>query len=136
MDGKRNMTALSVVPEKQMAQSYLRLARQYARQRKALEALDCYVSCFMARFGELLSSPDDMWDTFFRHQFSRYLVSKPALWCSLPEGDMVHDYLKDRYIELRRSIASSQIPFKGNIRLWLDDQRMDFPSFSFEFESF
>lgn len=126
---------LMVVSERVMAESYYRLARQYAARNALLEALHCMVEAFMARCGET-HSPDPLWLDFYQRQFKRYLVGKRRLCCSLPEGDMIHDYLKDRYEQIRSDLKSSEIPFKGDITAFLDSRNVDFPYVEIDVESF
>lgn len=126
---------LMVVSDRVMAQCYYRMARQYAAKNAILEALECMVDAFMARCGESHST-DQLWLEFYRRQFKRYLVGKHRMCCSLPEGDMIHDYLKDCYEQIQESIRASQIPFRGDMRSFLDAQELDFPYMEIEIESF
>ena len=126
---------LMVVSDRVMAESYYRMARQYAARNSWLEALHCMVEAFMARCGEM-HSPDPLWLDFYQRQFKRYLVGKRRLCCSLPEGDMIHDYLRDCYEQILSDLQSSEIPFKGDMVAFLDSRNVDFPYVEIDIEPF
>ena len=73
---------------------------------------------------------------YYCTKFKRYLVGKRRLCCSLPEGDMIHDYLRDCYEQILSDLQSSEIPFKGDMVAFLDSRNVDFPYVEIDIESF
>ncbi len=126
---------LAVVPRAVVAKSYYNLAIRCALHQSTLNALHYMVEAFTARFGES-GCGDALWIDFYKGQFKKYLMGKRRICCSIPEGDMIHDFLWDCYNRLLEEVGDSEIPFKGNLRDFLEAQKVDFPYLDLDGESF
>jgi hypothetical protein len=75
-----------------------------------------------------MHNPDKDWLDFFRRQFAIYLFGKKRISCSLSEGDMIHDFLKMEYEQIKKELSESEIPFKGEcLASWFASLELDFP---------
>lgn len=117
---------LMVMPEKEVGNYLYRKAIAYAREKNIYESLMCYVDAFLLR-SEESHCDDKNWLDFFRLEFIIYLLGKKQVCCSLCEGDMIHDWLKDEYQRLMDSLSQSEIPFKGDLHEWFASLEFSFP---------
>lgn len=79
----------------------------------------------------LLRSKDDdqdpLWKEFYEIQMSIYLLSKKNLHVSIPEGDMIHDLIKDSWIQVKDYLEKTPFGPVQNIPQWFRTIRIDFP---------
>lgn len=116
----------NATPE-QIWQHFYHLGCLFARSQNLVSSLGCFIDTFLIRGNEIHCS-DKQWVDFFRRQFSIYLLGKKRISCSLSEGDMIHDFLKSEYEQLRRDIEESEIPFCcDNLSAWFSSLELDFP---------
>ncbi|WP_320130775.1 hypothetical protein [uncultured Sphaerochaeta sp.] len=111
----------------QIWQHFYELGCLFAKYRNYPSSLGCFIDTFLIR-GNEIHSEDREWIDFFRHQFSVYLLGKKNIACSLCEGDMIHDFLKDEYIQIRKEMEESEIPFCcEDLHSWFTSFDLDFP---------
>jgi len=85
------------------------------------------IDAFLIRGGREEGADLD-WIDFFRRQFAIYLMGKGRVSCSLCEGDMVHDLLKDEYERIKVELEQSELPFAGeHLARWFGTLELDFP---------
>jgi hypothetical protein len=93
-------------------------------------AIRCFNDAFVLRdlSAEKIEN-HQLWREFHDTQMAMYILGKRnKVIASLAEGDMVHDLIKHRWIQLREEIENSEIPFAGkNKRLWFRTVKIDFP---------
>lgn len=112
--------------EKEIGNYFYQQAIGFAQAQNLPSSLGCFVDAFLIRGCES-NCRDKDWLDFFRLQFSIYLLGKKRVCCSLSEGDMIHDYLKDVYHDLIKQLQTSEIPFRGNLYEWFSSLQLDFP---------
>lgn len=106
---------------------FYHLASLFAKNQDMVESLNCYIDTFLIR-GREMHNPDKDWLDFFRRQFAIYLMGKKYIACSLSEGDMIHDFLKMEYQEIKRQLSESELPFcTDNLSSWFASLELDFP---------
>ena len=88
-------------------------------------ALLTLCDCFLVRARD--NDEDPLWKRFYSIQMTSYLVSKRNLDVSAPEGDMVHDLIRDTWQELKKSMQTSQFGPISNVDQWFKTIRIDFP---------
>ena len=88
-------------------------------------ALLTLCDCFLVRARD--NDEDPLWKRFYSIQMTSYLVSKRNLDVSAPEGDMVHDLIRDTWQELKKSMQTSQFGTISNVDQWFKTIRIDFP---------
>jgi hypothetical protein len=99
----------------------------FARTMNLESSLGCFVDAFLVRGNEIHSEDQD-WIDFFRLQFSIYLLGKKRICCSLSEGDMILDFLRDEYRQIRKEMEESEIPFCcDDLHAWFASYELDFP---------
>ncbi|MGH0052646.1 MAG: hypothetical protein ACQ5SW_04575 [Sphaerochaetaceae bacterium] len=114
---------------------FYRLACLFARSQDVPRSLNCFIDVFLIR-GNEMHNPDKDWLDFFRRQFALYLIGKKRISCSLSEGDMIHDFLKMEYEQIKEELAESEIAFSGESFVpWFSSLELDFPWLSTECES-
>ena len=89
------------------------------------KALSMLCDCFLARAHD--EDEDPLWKKFYRIQMSSYLVSKRNLEVSAPEGDMVHDLIRDSWAEVKDYMQNSKFGPVSNVDQWFKTIRIDFP---------
>jgi len=124
-------TAPKFLPEnptlEDLSQYFYEMAYLFARSKNLVSSLGCYTDAFLIR-GNAMHSSDKDWLDFFRRQFAIYLMGKKRISCSLCEGDMIHDFLKDEYESIRVALAESELPFHSeNLAAWFASLELDFP---------
>ncbi|MFA6775114.1 MAG: hypothetical protein WCR76_02485 [Sphaerochaetaceae bacterium] len=124
--GTESENQLMVMPDREVGNYMYRRAVAYAREKNIYQSLQCYVDAFLLR-SEESRCEDKNWLDFFRLEFIIYLLGKKQVCCSLCEGDMVHDWLKDEYQSLMDDLRQSEIPFKGDLRQWFASLELPFP---------
>ena len=88
-------------------------------------ALLTLCDCFLVRAKD--NDEDPLWKRFYNIQMTSYLVSKRNLDVSAPEGDMVHDLIKDTWKEVKTYMQTSQFGPISNVDQWFKTIRIDFP---------
>ena len=88
-------------------------------------ALLTLCDCFLVRARD--NDEDPLWKRFYSIQMTSYLVSKRNLDVSAPEGDMVHDLIRDTWQEVKKSMQTSQFGPISNVDQWFKTIRIDFP---------
>lgn len=108
-------------------QYFYDMAFLFARSQNLVSSLGCYTDVFLIR-GKAHQSNDRNWLDFFRRQFAIYLMGKKKISCSLCEGDMIHDFLKDEYEAIKKAMEESEFPFHHeNLAAWFTSLELDFP---------
>lgn len=108
-------------------QYFYEMAFLFSRSQNLVSTLGCYTDAFLIR-GKAVHTADKDWLDFFRRQFAIYLMGKERIVCSLCEGDMIHDFLKDEYEAIRQALAESELPFHiDNLAAWFASLELDFP---------
>jgi hypothetical protein len=98
-----------------------------ARSRNLIDGMTYLIDAFLIR-GRQAQGDDLVWIDFFRRQFTIYLMGKKQVTCSLCEGDMIHDYLRDEYHRIMEELQGSELPFKEeNLTRWFASIELDFP---------
>ena len=98
------------------------LVRHMKNMRNALLSL---CDCFLVRAKD--NDDDPLWKRFYNIQMTSYLVSKRNLDVSAPEGDMVHDLIRDTWQSVKSSMQTSQFGPISNVDQWFKTIRIDFP---------
>ncbi|MBP5757626.1 MAG: hypothetical protein J6W39_08620 [Spirochaetales bacterium] len=88
-------------------------------------ALLTLCDCFLVRAKD--NDDDPLWKRFYSIQMTSYLVSKRNLDVSAPEGDMVHDLIRDTWQEVKESMKTSPFGPISNVDQWFKTIRIDFP---------
>jgi len=114
------------MPDRVVGDYMYRKAVEYAAEKNLYESLQCFVDAFLLRNKESHCA-DKNWLDFFRLEFVTYLLGKKHICCSLCEGDMVHDWLKDEYQRLMDAKEHSELPFRGDTHEWFASLELDFP---------
>ena len=89
------------------------------------DALLTLCDCFLVRAKD--NDDDPLWKRFYNIQMISYLVSKRNLDVSAPEGDMVHDLIRDTWQSVKSSMQTSQFGPISNVDQWFKTIRIDFP---------
>lgn len=111
----------------QIWRHFYNLAHLFAKSQDMASSLNCFIDVFLIRGNEMFS-PDKEWLDFFRRQFAMYLMGKRCITCSLSEGDMIHDFLKMEYEQLKEQLQESELPFASeNLAQWFASIELDFP---------
>ncbi len=119
----------------QVWKHFYHLGQLFAESKDMVRSLNCFIDVFLIR-GKEMQSEDKDWLDFFRRQFAIYLMGKKRIFCSLCEGDMIHDFLKMEYEEIKEELEQSEIPFHTeNLAAWFDSLELDFPWLAAECES-
>jgi len=88
-------------------------------------ALCALCDSFLVRSGD--SDKDPRWIKFYEIQMSMYLLGKKSLEVSPPEGDMVHDLIKDVWTGVRTYIEKTPFGPIENLDQWFKTIKIDFP---------
>ena len=88
-------------------------------------ALLTLCDCFLVRAHD--NDDDPLWKRFYSIQMSSYLISKRNLEVSAPEGDMVHDLIRDTWTDVKRYMENSQFGPISNVDQWFKTIKIDFP---------
>lgn len=111
----------------QIWRHFYNLAHLFAKSQDMANSLNCFIDVFLIR-GNEMHNPDKDWLDFFRIQFAMYLMGKRRITCSLSEGDMIHDYLKMEYEQLKEELEASEFPFATeHLSQWFASIELDFP---------
>ena len=89
------------------------------------DALITLCDCFLVRAKD--NDEDPLWKRFYSIQMTSYLVSKRNLDVSAPEGDMVHDLIRDTWQDVKKSMQTSQFGPITNVDQWFKTIQIDFP---------
>ncbi len=89
------------------------------------KSLSMLCDCFLARAND--DDDDPLWKKFFQIQMSSYLIAKKNLDVSVPEGDMVHDLIRDSWKEVKDYMENSDFGPISNVDQWFKTIRIDFP---------
>ncbi|HZJ87863.1 MAG TPA: hypothetical protein VFC80_01780 [Sphaerochaeta sp.] len=106
---------------------FYQLGCLFAHAHDMVSGLTYLIDTFLIRGGEYEEIDSD-WIDFFRRQFTVYLLGKQRINCSLCEGDMIHDYLKEEYARIQEELAASELPFaEEHKHRWYASLELDFP---------
>ena len=89
------------------------------------DAVSILCDCFLARANDMDSDP--LWKRFYTVQMCSYLIAKKNLDVSEPEGDMVHDLIRDTWLGIRDYMENSAFGPVSNPDKWFRTIRIDFP---------
>mgnify|MGYP004449211057 FL=1 len=70
---------------------------------------------------------DPLWDCFFHTKMKAYFVAQNRLDISVPEGDMIHDLIRDAWIDVKNYINEQRFGKIANMEQWFRTIRLDFP---------
>lgn len=119
------MSCLPCICEKKAYDRFFyELAGSFFRDGDLPNALQCYCDAFLVRASEPDVSQD--WITFYSVQFTSYLLGKRRPEVLFPEGDMVYDLIRDRWLEIRKDLEGSPFIIKDMME-WAKTVRIDFP---------
>ena len=92
-------------------------------------AIRCFNDAFVLRDISSELPHTHHWREFHDVQMAIYILGKKKkTLVSLAEGDMVHDLIKHRWIQLKQELEQSEIPFAGkDLRTWYRTVKIDFP---------
>lgn len=88
-------------------------------------ALDTLCECFLVRAND--NDEDPLWHRFYRVQMCSYLITKKNLSVTPPEGDMVHDLIRDAWVDVKDYMENSQFGPVSNVEQWFKTIHIDFP---------
>ncbi len=88
-------------------------------------ALFALCDSFLVRAGD--DDTDPMWIKFYEIQMSIYLLGKKNLEVSPPEGDMVHDLIKDVWGDVKSYMEKSPFGPVENVDQLFKTIQIDFP---------
>ena len=88
-------------------------------------ALFALCDSFLVRAGD--DDNDPMWIKFYEIQMSIYLLGKKNLEVTPPEGDMVHDLIKDVWTDVKAYMEKSPFGPIENVDQWFKTIQIDFP---------
>ena len=89
------------------------------------KSLSMLCDCFLARAHD--EDEDPLWKRFYRIQMTSYLIAKRNLEVSAPEGDMVHDLIRDCWADVKDYMENSKFGPISNVDQWFKTIRIDFP---------
>ena len=89
------------------------------------DAVSILCDCFLARANDMDSDP--LWKRFYTVQMCSYLIAKKNLDVSEPEGDMVHDLIRDTWLDVKDYMENSKFGPVSNVEQWFRTIRIDFP---------
>jgi hypothetical protein len=111
----------------QLWQHFYQLGCLFASAHDMGMGLTYLIDAFLIRGGEE-EGADLEWIDFFRRQFAIYLMGKGRLSCSICEGDMIHDLLRDEYERIKVELEESELPFATeHLARWFGTLELDFP---------
>jgi len=88
-------------------------------------SLQMLCECFLRRAHD--ADQDPLWHRFYTIQMSSYLIGKKNLEVSPPEGDMVHDLIRDCWMDIKDYMENSKFGPVSNVDQWFKTIRIDFP---------
>ena len=88
-------------------------------------SLSMLCDCFLERAHD--DDEDPLWKRFYRIQMSSYLIAKRNLEVSAPEGDMVHDLIRDCWADVKDYMENSKFGPISNVDQWFKTISIDFP---------
>ena len=88
-------------------------------------SLGILCDCFLARAND--NDDDPLWKKFYRTQMCCYLIAKKDLKVTEPEGDMVHDLIRDCWADVKDYMENSAFGPVSNVDQWFKTIRIDFP---------
>ncbi|MFA7190533.1 MAG: hypothetical protein WC117_10675 [Sphaerochaetaceae bacterium] len=109
------------------------LAHDFSRQGDLSDALNCFCDAFLVRSGDHDTSQD--WLTFYNVQFTMYMLGKRRFDIQIPEGDMVFQLIRDRWVDLKKELGKSRLGLVRNLFEWSKTVEIDFP-FEVDFSGF
>lgn len=100
----------------------------FSRAHDMALGLTYLIDTFLLRGGEP-DGTDEAWIDFFRRQFAIYLMGKKGRpSCSLCEGDMIHDLLRDEYERIKGDLKTSEFAIsEDRLARWFGSLELDFP---------
>lgn len=111
------------------ARCFFRMGVVLSRMGEIGGAIRCFNDAFIMRDRSEHLAESNLWRQFHDVQMAIYILGKRnKSIASLAEGDMVHDLIKHRWVQLRLEMQRSEIPFAGkDLRSWFETVRIDFP---------
>ena len=112
-----------------VAVRFFRMGVVLGRLGEVGESIRCFNNAFVMRDAAFEKQTQKGWREFHDMQMATYILGKKNKYiASLAEGDMIHDLIKQRWIQLQVEMERSEIPFKGkNLPAWFRTVRVDFP---------
>ena len=111
--------------EKTQRECMERIQSSLKRAECVRNAIEILCACFLARAND--NDSDPLWKRFYNIQMCSYLISKKNLDVSEPEGDMVHDLIRDTWLEIKDYMENSAFGPVSNPDKWFRTIRIDFP---------
>ncbi len=107
---------------------FYRMGKSFAKAGNIEHTLRCFNDAFFVRGHEPDCCCDNEWKRFHDIQFSIYLLGKKRLCISLPEGDMIHDIIHMKWLEIQQDLQHSPFGFATeNTSEWYKTVKIDFP---------
>ncbi|MBR2281741.1 MAG: hypothetical protein IJ863_03855 [Spirochaetales bacterium] len=88
-------------------------------------AIETLCECFLVRAND--TDEDPLWQRFYRIQMCSYLIAKRNLSVTPPEGDMVHDLIRDTWTDVKDYMENSKFGPVSNVEKWFRTIHIDFP---------
>ncbi|WP_148228990.1 hypothetical protein [Parasphaerochaeta coccoides] len=105
-----------------------KIGKSFARMGDIVNAARFLSDAFFLRGRRCLSGTISDWKLFHDVQFSMYLMGRKNMMISLPEGDMVHDLIEQRWNLLQEENQCSEFPFLcTDKKAWYSTIIIDFP---------
>ncbi|MDD3164222.1 MAG: hypothetical protein PHH94_09235 [Sphaerochaetaceae bacterium] len=101
------------------------LAHDFSRQGDLSDALNCFCDAFLVR--STLNDSSQDWLTFYNVQFSMYMLGKRRFDVQIPEGDMVFQLIRERWVEIKTELGKSRLGLVRNLFEWSRTVEIDFP---------
>ena len=117
-----DMKLTTKLNEKKVEKQRALVLKRMGLVRSALFAL---CDSFLVRAGD--DDNDPMWIKFYEIQMSIYLLGKKNLEVTPPEGDMVHDLIKDVWTDVKAYMEKSPFGPIENVDQWFKTIQIDFP---------
>lgn len=88
-------------------------------------AMDLLCDSFLARAND--NDIDPLWKRFYHVQMTSYIIEKKNIEITPPEGDMVHDLIRDAWIDVKDYMENSKFGPIENLDQWFKTIHIDFP---------
>lgn len=88
-------------------------------------AMDLLCDSFLVRAND--SDTDPLWKRFYQIQMTSYIIEKKNLDIAPPEGDMVHDLIRDAWLDVKHYMDESEFGPIKNVDQWFRTIHIDFP---------
>ena len=111
--------------EKNISSWFYNLGFTFKNNNNCIDALSCFCITFLIR-GDIRDN-NPLWIDFYKIQMSLYILGKENMRLSLPEGDMVYNLIRDKWIEILDEVDNSPFGPIQNIHEWFKTVQIDFP---------